>query len=434
MIDQFGNYVGPGFVGGGGQTVNDLPSYEQTQQDLGAIRQLMGQQGAGYMVTGNASMADGGNSAAYLPGMMNQAGIGPTQGILNSYQQITGQQYNPGDTITGYNSLNNGNNGSYGIRGANGQTSQSAMTGYGGFAGQPATSSGTGTYGAAPYGQTNTKAPMQMGGGSMFGGSSMGNAPGMQGQVGAPQGMGGSSAGAAPGMQGQVGATGAMGGQPGQPGGMGSNPYLSQMGDVMAGQMTQNFNRRVMPQISQQMMATGGFGGSRQGVIEANAMNDLNQQIGNGLTNLYGQGYNTDRQYDLGLRNNDLGFAGLDAQINQNNFNNRLNGANFGLGMYDRLQQGNQTGINAGTNIQNTPMNYWSQFGNQYNSIGQGYGTTTGSASQQGNPMMGAMGGAQLGSSLGRMWNGSPNAAGGSNTGGFGTGSGFGNQDLGAFL
>lgn len=389
MQDQFGNYVGPGFVGGGGHTVNDMPSYEQTQQDMGAIRQLMGQQGAGYMVTGNASMADGGNSAAYLPGMMNQAGIAPTQGILNSYQQITGQQYKPGDTVTGYNNFGNG--GTYGIRGANGQTSQSAMTGYGGFAGQPAPSSGTGTYGAAPYGQTNSKAPMQMGGGS--GGAS-----------GAPGGMGGGafggSVGGVPGMQGQVGATGAMGGQPGQPGGMGSNPYLSQMGDVMAGQMTQNFNRRVMPQISSQMMATGGFGGSRQGVIEANAMNDLNQQIGNGLTNLYGQGYNADRQYDLGLRNNDLGFAGLDAQINQNNFNNRLNGANFGLGMYDRLQQGNQTGINAGTNIQNTPMNYWSNFGNQYNSIGQGYGTTTGSTSQQGNPAMGALGGAQLGSRI----------------------------------
>lgn len=375
MLDQFGNDVGPGFVGGYGQTVNTVPTYDQTQQDMGAIRQLMGQQGAGYMVTGNASMADGGNSAAYLPGMMNQAGITPTQGILNSYQQITGQQYKPGDTVTGYNNFGSG--GTYGIRGANGQTSQSAMTGYGGFAGQP-----------AQAGQTNLKAPMQVGGG-------------------APSGMGGGayggSVGSVPGAQGQIGA---MGGQPGQPGGMGSNPYLSQMGEVMAGQMTQNFNRRVMPQISSQMMATGGFGGSRQGVIEANAMNDLNGQIGGALTNLYGQGYNTDRQYDLGLRNNDLGFAGLDAQIAQNNFNNQLTGANFGLGMYDRLQQGNQTGINAGTNIQNTPMNYWSNFGNQYNSIGNGFGTTTGSTSQQGNPVMGALGGAQLGSRIGANFGG----------------------------
>lgn len=255
--------------------------------------------------------------------------------------------------------------------------------------------------GGAGAGVYNNK-PMQMGGGGAQGG-----------QGGAMGGMGGGSFGGAP---------------------SGQNPYLSQMGDVMAGQMTQNFNRKVMPQISSQMMATGGFGGSRQGVIEANAMNDLNGQIGNALTNLYGQGFTTSLNYDLGLRNNDLGFAGLDAQINQNNFNNRLNGANFGLGIYDRQQQGNQAGINAGTNIQNTPMNYWSQFGNQYNSIGQGYGTTTGSTNQQGNPIMGALGGAQLGGRLGQMWGGSPNAAGGSNTSGWGSGSGFGNQDLGSFL
>lgn len=381
------------------------PEYYQTQQDLGAIRQLMAQQGAGYMVTGNASMANGADTTAYLPSLMNAAGITPTQGILNSYQNTTGLQYRPGDAAPQYQSIANGNGAQYTVG------NQVGTSMYGNPVG------GAQSFGTKPdaYGQTNTKAPMQMGGG-----------------LGA--GAYGGSVGSAPGQQGQIGAQTGMGGQPGQAGGMGSNPYLSQMGDVLTSQMTQNFNRRVMPQISQQMMATGGYGGSRQGVIEANAMNDLNGQIGGALTNLYGQGYNTDRQYDLGLRNNDLGFAGLDAQIAQNNFNNQLTGANFGLGMYDRLQQGNQTGINAGTNIQNTPMNYWSQFANQYNGIGQGYGSTTGSTSQQGNPLMGALGGAQLGSRLGSMWGGSPNAAGGANAQGWGTGNGYGNQDLGSFL
>lgn len=186
----------------------------------------------------------------------------------------------------------------------------------------------------------------------------------------------------------------------------GQNPYLKQMGDVMVGQMTDNFNRSVVPAIGSAAMASGGYGGSRQGVMEANANNDLQRQIAGGLTNLYGGGFNTALNYDLGLRGNDLGFAGLDAQINQNNFNNRLNGANFGLGLWNQGMANNQTGINAGTNIQNTPMNYWSQFGNQYNSIGQGFGTTTGSASQQGNPMMGMLGGAQLGSQIGNWWGG----------------------------
>lgn len=214
----------------------------------------------------------------------------------------------------------------------------------------------------------------------------------------------------------------------------GQNPYLTQMGNTMVGQMTDNFNRRVMPSIASGAMASGGFGGSRQGVVEANAMNDLNTQIGGALSNLYGNGFNTALNYDLGLRGNDLGYAGLDAQINQNNFNNRLAGANFGLGVVNQGMANNQAGINAGTNVQNTPMNYWSQFANQYNGIGQGYGSTTGSTSQQGNPVMGALGGAQLGGRIASMWGSSPNAAGGANSQGWGTGSGYGNMDLGGFL
>lgn len=186
----------------------------------------------------------------------------------------------------------------------------------------------------------------------------------------------------------------------------GQNPYLQQLGDQMTQQVTQNMQRNVLPRIGSQAMAAGGYGGSRQGAIESNAMSDMNNSLASGLTNLYSSGYNQNLQYDLGLRGNDLGYAGLDAQINQNNFNNNLAGANFGLGVWNQGMANNQTGINAGTNIQNTPMNYWSQFGNQYNSIGQGFGATTGSASQQGNPLMGALGGAQLGSQIGNWWGG----------------------------
>lgn len=111
---------------------------------------------------------------------------------------------------------------------------------------------------------------------------------------------------------------------------------------------------------------------------------------------------NSNQSYDLGLRQNDLGFAGLDANIAQNNFQNQMAGANFGLGIYDRLQQANNLGITAGGNIQNTPLNYWNQFSNAANSIGQGYGTSTSSA--DGNPLMGAIGGAKLGQQIGNWW------------------------------
>ena len=203
---------------------------------------------------------------------------------------------------------------------------------------------------------------------------------------------------------------------PGSPGGgtmSGQNPYLSQMGDALTSTMTNNWQRNVQPQIASSAMATGGYGGSRQGVIEANSANDLNQGIGSALAGLYGNGYNTSLQYDLGVKNNQLGFgnlglgyANLDRNINNDNNSWQLQGANFGMGVYNQMQQNNQAGIQSGTNIQNTPMNYWSQFGNQANSFGQGYGTTTGSTSQQGSPIMGALGGAQLGQQVGNWWSG----------------------------
>ena len=210
---------------------------------------------------------------------------------------------------------------------------------------------------------------------------------------------------------------GAQAGSSSQTGGStsmtGQNPYLQQMGDALTQTMTRNWQRNVQPQIASSAMATGGYGGSRQGVVEANSANDLNQGIGSALAGLYGNGYNTSLQYDLGVKNNQLGFgnlglgyANLDRNINNDNNSWQLQGANFGLGVYDKVQQGNQAGIQAGTNIQNTPMNYWSQFGNQANSFGQGYGTTTGNTSQQGSPIMGALGGAQLGSQIGNWWGG----------------------------
>ena len=211
------------------------------------------------------------------------------------------------------------------------------------------------------------------------------------------------------------------------------NPYLQQMGDMIAGTMTNNWQRGVQPQIASGAMAAGGYGGSRQGVVEANSANDLNQGIGSALSSLYGNGYNTGLQYDLGTQNVGLGYANLDRNINNDNLNWQMQGANFGLGIYDRMQQANNLGLQTGSQIQNTPLNYWNQFSQGANSIGQGYGTST--STSGGNPMMGAMGGAQLGGQIGNWWsNQSPNAAGGANSQGWGTGSGYGNQDYGSYF
>ena len=204
------------------------------------------------------------------------------------------------------------------------------------------------------------------------------------------------------------------------------NPYLRQMGVDVGNQMFDQWSRNTLPSIRSGAMAAGGFGGSRQGVVEANGMNDMNRQYGQALTSMYGndwgqqQGRNLQQQglnnsydlglrsndlqnrsvnnsYDLGLRSSDLGFANLDANINQNNFGNQMQAANFGLGVYNTLNNQTQSGINAGTNIQNTPLDYQKYFTNSANGVGSGYSTGTTSQTNQGNPLLGALGGAQIG-------------------------------------
>lgn len=262
--------------------------------------------------------------------------------------------------------------------------------------------------GMTPPGQgggVNTK-PLQVGGGAAFGGSSSGVDYGST----RPMQSGGGLPSASP--AGSISSATA-----------GQNPYLQQMGDALVQQNTQNLQRNVLPRVGSAAMAAGGYGGSRQGVVESNAISDLNTANANGLASLYGGAYNTNLQYDLGRRSNDLGYfgaansynlgmgnlglgyAGLDRQIANDNMSWGQQGYNNNMGLWGQMLNNNQTGIGAGTNIQNTPQGYWQQFGNQYNSIGQGYGTQT-SSGGGGNPIMGALGGAQLGGQIANWWNG----------------------------
>lgn len=189
------------------------------------------------------------------------------------------------------------------------------------------------------------------------------------------------------------------------------NPYLDSMARNITNQVNDNWSRNLAPTIRSGAIQNGSYGGSRQGVVEANALKDVNSGLTNALTNMYGQDYQTsmgrnlqryqgDQSYDLGLRNNDLGFSNLDFQINQGNVNNQLAGANLGMNTWGTQQQGNQAGITAGSNIQNTPYNNWSNFNSAANNVGQGLASNTTNQDAQGNPILGALGGWQLGSKI----------------------------------
>ena len=174
----------------------------------------------------------------------------------------------------------------------------------------------------------------------------------------------------------------------------GANPYLQQSIDGTLGDMQKQYNLQAKPNIESSMAASGSFGNSGLAQMQNYSQQQLMDSMGKTSANMRAQDVGQQRNYDLGLRQNDLGFAGLDANIANSNFQNQLAGANFGMNAYNTLQNGNQMGLAAGTQIQNTPLEYQNQFSSQANAAG-GLGGSS-SQSMPGNAMAGAMGGFQL--------------------------------------
>lgn len=213
----------------------------------------------------------------------------------------------------------------------------------------------------------------------------------------------------------------------------GSNPYLQQNIDNTMGDITRQYNNTVAPQRAGAMARSGSFGNSGQqqmqledqrnlGQTMANTSNQMRMADYNQQQNMYQQDQQMglqnralaqqgtlanrgmdiatsgqDKNYDLGLRSNDFGYAQLDNQINNDNYRNQLNSADFGLRAYNTLQGGNNLGLTAGTQMQNTPMDYQNEFNNQTNLMGGLGGSSSSTQPQQrGDFLSGAMGGLQL--------------------------------------
>lgn len=86
------------------------------------------------------------------------------------------------------------------------------------------------------------------------------------------------------------------------------NPYLSGAEAGITRRMTDNLQRNILPQISQGAMAAGGYGGSRQGVLEANAMRDMNLGLGDTLAAMNSGDWNQEQGRDLSRYGMDQGF------------------------------------------------------------------------------------------------------------------------------
>lgn len=225
-----------------------------------------------------------------------------------------------------------------------------------------------------------------------------------------------------------------------------SNPYLQQQANAMTANLTRNLNENVMPGIRSEALASGQYGGSRQGIAEGLAASRLNQDLAPALTNLFGGAFENaqNRMFGTASQLNDQAFqnatnnanrnVGVDQfnanlglqnnsqlmQKNQANLGNRMQGLNIaqgGLNMLGSAQGMNNNALNSmqGVNAMQDsnfnqmigalqmPQQYnWQNFQNFSNPAlsAAGMGGTQSQTNYK-NPAMGALGGAATGSMFG---------------------------------
>lgn len=112
------------------------------------------------------------------------------------------------------------------------------------------------------------------------------------------------------------------------------NPYLDQTANSITGQLTRNMQQNILPQLRSNAIISGQYGGSRQGIAEANAISNLNQDLAPALTNMYSGAY----------ENAQNRMAGAADSLNNQAYNTAFGNANLGL-------QNNQQALQ--TNTQN---------------------------------------------------------------------------------
>ena len=174
-----------------------------------------------------------------------------------------------------------------------------------------------------------------------------------------------------------------------------TNPYLSQIANGMTTNLTNNLQRKILPGIGRGAVATGGYGGSRQGIAEGLAIGDTNTALANSLASLYGGAYNQDQSNALSRYGMDQGFytaqRGQDLQQNNQGFNQYLTGLNTQLGMGQQL-------ANVGQQEFNAPVSALQSYANLLNPFtGLNTSNTTPGG---GGGAMGAIGGALTGAQL----------------------------------
>jgi hypothetical protein len=224
------------------------------------------------------------------------------------------------------------------------------------------------------------------------------------------------------------------------------NPYLQQTIDQAQGDLVRNFNLTAQPAYNAAMLRSGSFGNAGVQQMNENAQRNLQGSLGNISTQMRGadyanqqqlymqqqgmdtaadqfnrsfdrsgsqwqqgfdrQGSQWQQQFDT---NNDQWNLGFDRSVFNDSFGQQQQQLQTGIGLLGTLAGYNANDLSSANAQQNTPLNYWQQFSQGANSIGQGYGTTTGTTGTSSNPLVSAIGGAQLGSKAWGSWANSNN-------------------------
>jgi hypothetical protein len=198
------------------------------------------------------------------------------------------------------------------------------------------------------------------------------------------------------------------------------NPYLQQNIDQAQGDVVRNYNMTTQPAYNTAMVKSGSFGNEGVQQMNENSQKNLQGTLGNissqmrgadyqNQQNLYMQQQAQDSNNYLNNRAQDIGNYQWDQGFNRNLYNDaysqNMNNLTTGVGLLGTLSGYNANDLTNANSIQNTPLNYWSNFANQANGFGQGYGSTTGTVGTSSSPVMSALGGAQLGQSAMGWWN-----------------------------
>lgn len=199
------------------------------------------------------------------------------------------------------------------------------------------------------------------------------------------------------------------------------NPFLTDKINAAQGDLVRNYNLTTQPAYNTAMVKSGSFGNAGVQQMNENAQRNLQQSLGDISTNMRGQDYQNQQQLYMNDRAQNIANYQWDQNFNRQLFNDaygqNMGNLQMGVGLLGTMAGYNANDLTNGTNIQNTPLNYWSQFSNAANSIANGFGTSTSTTPGGGsNPLMAGLGGAQLGSSLWNSWSSRP-ASGNSYTG-----------------